>query len=184
MDQFEYVMVLVSIIVGIGVAHILLGVGGIIDRVSRKDDRLELSLAQERLAYGDAPTACCRLGRVCRTYRLEVNVRRLGFFEGPLERIGDDEPERRRQSEQRCSRRDVLEAYCHAFVANLVSAAVRLIPLGQTDGQAVTAAMQGDVSTAVSRALAAALDDVASSCPVADIMSMQHEVQYTRLFRS
>lgn len=45
MDQFEYVMVLVSIIVGLGIAHILLGIGGIIDRLSRKKDRLELSLA-------------------------------------------------------------------------------------------------------------------------------------------
>jgi hypothetical protein len=45
MDQFEYVMVLVSIIIGLGIAHIFVGVGGIIDRLSRKDDRLELSLA-------------------------------------------------------------------------------------------------------------------------------------------
>jgi len=45
MDQFEYVMVLVSIIVGLGIAHVLLGIGGIVDRLSRKDDRLELSLA-------------------------------------------------------------------------------------------------------------------------------------------
>ena len=45
MDQFEYIMVLVSIIVGLGIAHILLGIGGIIDRLSRKNDRLELSLA-------------------------------------------------------------------------------------------------------------------------------------------
>jgi hypothetical protein len=45
MDQFEYVMVLVSIIVGLGIAHILLGLGGIIDRLSRKENRLELSLA-------------------------------------------------------------------------------------------------------------------------------------------
>jgi hypothetical protein len=45
MDQFEYVMVLVSIIVGLGITHILLGVGGIIDRLSRKEERFELSLA-------------------------------------------------------------------------------------------------------------------------------------------
>jgi len=45
MGQFEYVMVLVSIIVGLGIAHILLGIGGIIDRLSRKEDRLELNLA-------------------------------------------------------------------------------------------------------------------------------------------
>ena len=45
MDQFEYVMVLVSIIVGLGIAHVLLGIGGIVDRLSRRGDRLELSLA-------------------------------------------------------------------------------------------------------------------------------------------
>lgn len=45
MDQFEYVMVLVSIIIGLGIARILAGIGGIIDRQSRKDNRLELSLA-------------------------------------------------------------------------------------------------------------------------------------------
>ena len=45
MGQFEYVMVLVSIIVGLGIAHTLLGIGGIIDRLSRKGDGLELSLA-------------------------------------------------------------------------------------------------------------------------------------------
>jgi hypothetical protein len=45
MDQFEYVMVLVSIIVGLGITHILLGISGILDRVSRKHDPIELSLA-------------------------------------------------------------------------------------------------------------------------------------------
>jgi len=45
MGQFEYAMVLVSIIVGLGITHILLGIGGIIDRLSRKEDHLEPSLA-------------------------------------------------------------------------------------------------------------------------------------------
>ena len=45
MDQFEYVMVLVSIIVGLGIAHILLGVGGIIDRLSGHGQHLRLSIA-------------------------------------------------------------------------------------------------------------------------------------------
>ena len=45
MSEFEYVMVLVSIIIGLGIAHVLLGTAGIIDRLSRKDDPLELSLA-------------------------------------------------------------------------------------------------------------------------------------------
>ena len=45
MDQFEYVMVLVSIIIGLGIAHVLFGIGGIIDRLASKRRRLELSLA-------------------------------------------------------------------------------------------------------------------------------------------
>lgn len=52
MDQFEYVMALLSIIVGLGIARGLLGVGGIIDRLSRKNRPLELSLAHAAwLAY-------------------------------------------------------------------------------------------------------------------------------------
>lgn len=45
MDQFEYVMVLVSIIVGLGIAHILFGVGGLIDRVANRGEELEPSIA-------------------------------------------------------------------------------------------------------------------------------------------
>lgn len=78
----------------------------------------------------------------------------------------------------------LLQAYGHAFVANLVSAAIRLIPLGQTDGQKIIAALSDDTDTAVTRALATPFDQVTSSCIMVDVMSMQHEVQYTRLFRS
>lgn len=45
MDQFEYIMVLVSIIVGLGIAHILLGVGQIIDRVASVKSPIRFSLA-------------------------------------------------------------------------------------------------------------------------------------------
>lgn len=79
---------------------------------------------------------------------------------------------------------DALHAYAHGFVANLVSAAVRLVPLGQTDGQIITSALMAAVLNAVSSAIDTPLDDVSSSCIMADIASMQHEVQYTRLFRS
>jgi len=45
MDRFEYVMVLISIILGLGIAHVLLGVGGIIDRRVDRRSPLGLSLA-------------------------------------------------------------------------------------------------------------------------------------------
>ena len=77
-----------------------------------------------------------------------------------------------------------LAAYLHALAANWVSAAVRLIPLGQTDGQRVIAALEPCIAETVDRSLAATLDDAGSSTFRADIASMRHEAQYTRLFRS
>jgi urease accessory protein len=77
-----------------------------------------------------------------------------------------------------------LHAYLHAVAANWISAGVRIVPLGQTDGQRVLAALEEVIVNTANRALAAKLDDAASSTWRADIASMRHETQYTRLFRS
>jgi urease accessory protein len=77
-----------------------------------------------------------------------------------------------------------LQAYLHAFAANLVSAGVRLVPLGQTDGQRVLAALEPRVATTAERARATALDDVGGAAFRADLAAIRHETQHTRLFRS
>jgi urease accessory protein len=77
-----------------------------------------------------------------------------------------------------------LQAYLHAFAANLVSAGVRLVPLGQTDGQRILAALEPMVATTAERARATALDDVGGAAFRADLAAMHHETQHTRLFRS
>jgi urease accessory protein len=77
-----------------------------------------------------------------------------------------------------------LHAYLHALTANLISTGVRLIPLGQTDGQRVLAALAPVVAATAARALVTALDDIGSAAFRSDIASMRHETQYTRLFRS
>ena len=77
-----------------------------------------------------------------------------------------------------------LHAYLHAVTANLVSAGVRLVPLGQTDGQRAVAALAPVIADTAARALATPLDDVGAAVFRADIASMRHETQYTRLFRS
>ena len=77
-----------------------------------------------------------------------------------------------------------LAAYLQAVAANWVSAGVRLIPLGQSDGQRVLVALEPVVIATVQRALAASLDDLGSSAFRADLASARHEMQYTRLFRS
>jgi urease accessory protein len=77
-----------------------------------------------------------------------------------------------------------LHAFLHAVAANWISAGVRLVPLGQTDGQRVLAALEDIIAQTARRALGATLDDLGSSTFRADIGSMKHETQYTRLFRS
>jgi len=77
-----------------------------------------------------------------------------------------------------------LAAFLQALAANWVSAGVRLVPLGQTDGQRVLAALEPVIAATAQRALAATLDDIGSSAFRADLASARHETQYTRLFRS
>ncbi len=77
-----------------------------------------------------------------------------------------------------------LDAFALSFVSNLVSAAVRLGPIGQTDGQRVIAALIPGLRRCAASALDATLDDLGSACGRSDIASMAHETQYSRLFRS
>lgn len=77
-----------------------------------------------------------------------------------------------------------LTAYLNAFSANLVSAGVRLVPLGQTDGQRAMAALEPVVTEAAEAIQRRAVDDLGGAALTVDWMSMQHETQYTRLFRS
>lgn len=79
---------------------------------------------------------------------------------------------------------DALAAYLHAFAANLVSAAVRAIPLGQSDGLSVLAALESAIETARDAALTRELDEAGAASPALDILSFRHETQYSRLFRS
>ena len=77
-----------------------------------------------------------------------------------------------------------LHGFLHAVAANLVSAGVRLIPLGQTAGQRILAALGPVLQAAGERAQATPIADVGSATVRADIAGMRHETQYTRLFRS
>ena len=72
----------------------------------------------------------------------------------------------------------------HATTSNWISAGVRLIPLGQTDSQRILASLEADVAATASRAFASSLDDLGSATFRADLASLRHETQYTRLFRS
>jgi urease accessory protein len=75
-------------------------------------------------------------------------------------------------------------AFLHALVSNWISAGCRLVPLGQTDSQRILAALEPVVAATAKRALEASIDDLGSATFRADLASLRHETQYTRLFRS
>jgi urease accessory protein len=77
-----------------------------------------------------------------------------------------------------------LHAFLHALTSNWISAGVRLIPLGQTDSQRTLAALEPVMLLTAEKSLNGALDDLGSATFRADLASMHHETQYTRLFRS
>ena len=77
-----------------------------------------------------------------------------------------------------------LHLHLQAWLANLINAAVRLVPLGQTDGQLAQAALEDAVLAVAAEAATATIDDLGSAAIMVDWASMQHETQYTRLFRS
>ncbi len=78
----------------------------------------------------------------------------------------------------------VIPAYLTGLAANLVSSAIRLAPIGQSDGLRVLAALEPAIAELAARAETATLDDLGGCALRSDIASMRHETQGTRLFRS
>jgi urease accessory protein len=77
-----------------------------------------------------------------------------------------------------------LPAFLQSYMANLVTAGVRLVPLGQTDGQLAIAELEQAILAASVEAERATIDDLGSAAFMVDLASTEHETQYTRLFRS
>lgn len=74
--------------------------------------------------------------------------------------------------------------YTWSWLESTVTAGVKLIPLGQTQGQQIVLALAEKIPAAVSAALRVRDDEIGSSSPAQAIASSRHETQYTRLFRS
>lgn len=84
----------------------------------------------------------------------------------------------------RIAKRDAVVAYLHTWVANLVGAGVKLIPLGQTAGQKLLWELQRPIEQTADAALIVSDDDLAVGNWGQALASMRHETQYSRLFRS
>ncbi|MCR8550356.1 urease accessory protein UreF [Salipiger sp. P9] len=79
---------------------------------------------------------------------------------------------------------EALRLYLQAFVSNLAGAAIRLIPLGQTEGQRIVTALAPLCASLAKQAETASLDEIGGFAPLIDIASQRHDMLYSRLFRS
>ncbi|MEJ0026281.1 MAG: urease accessory UreF family protein [Rhizomicrobium sp.] len=75
-------------------------------------------------------------------------------------------------------------AFFHSVASNMVSAGIRLVPLGQTSGQRIIASLQPAAIATARAALRRDPADIGTAAPVVEWASIAHETQYTRLFRS
>ncbi len=82
------------------------------------------------------------------------------------------------------SAEQVIALYLHAFSSNLVSAAVRFVPLGQTDGQRVLTGVHPVITELAAWAANARLTDIGTSALASDLAAMQHETLNVRIFKT
>jgi urease accessory protein len=77
-----------------------------------------------------------------------------------------------------------LKLYLHGVLTGLVQAAVRFMPMGQTDGQRILLGLQAAIAATAAGAAAATLDDLGGCAYLSDIAAMRHEVMQVRIFRT
>jgi urease accessory protein len=80
--------------------------------------------------------------------------------------------------------RDACLAFAFGWAENMVGAAVKAVPLGQSAGQRMLARLAAEIPTAVAYAIALEDDDRQAFSPMLAVLSGRHETQYSRLFRS
>lgn len=87
-------------------------------------------------------------------------------------------------SSTQASVRDCLMSFAFGWAENMTQAAVRAVPLGQTDGQRILANLAGKIPAAVDAAMRLQDSERQAFSPMLAILSSKHETQYSRLFRS
>lgn len=80
--------------------------------------------------------------------------------------------------------RECLLAFSFGWAENMMQAAIKAVPLGQSAGQRILSALTAEIPSAVDYALSVSDDTRQAFSPMLAILSSQHEVQYSRLFRS
>ena len=143
--------------------------------------------------YAELTLAC----RETAELRLEESNRGRALL-GVLEKLGLEIDTQAREVLRRCQlagfayasaewqipKTDMLNGYAWSWLENTCLSGVKIIPLGQSDGQRMLAELAVEVDAAIASALTLADDDIGAGSTALAIASSRHHYQYTRLFRS
>jgi urease accessory protein len=156
---------------------------------TQRDAQLVLELTERAVAARD--TSEFRAESVQMGYSLRKLVEELGIAdEGALGmlRASDDVP---LPAAYACAvaalgipHEEALLAMLFSWAENQVLVCVKSVPLGQVAGQKILLALRSDIEAAAQRAQTLADDELSNWAPGLSLLSMQHEVQHGRLYRS
>lgn len=185
--------------------------GLVSDEASAADwlaDQLHLALAESDLAVVAQAVAAFRANDFARANELDRWVRRtretselrlqseqMGRSLGDWSRSLDPQPGARENltypvafaraaAPVAAPVRDIVLAYAFGWAENMMQAAIKAVPLGQSAGQRILLRLAGEIPAAADHAIALRDEDRQAFTPRLAILSAQHETQYSRLFRS
>jgi len=185
--------------------------GLVTDEASASDwlaDQLHLALAESDLAVVAQAVAAFRANDAARVAELDRWVRRtretselrlqseqMGRSLGDWSRSLEPQPGARENltypvafaraaAPVAAPVRDIVLAYAFGWAENLMQAAIKAVPLGQSAGQRILLRLAGEIPAAADHAIALRDEDRQAFTPRLAILSAQHETQYSRLFRS
>lgn len=140
--------------------------------------------ATNRQFLASRETAELRAETVQMGYSLNRLLKDLGLGEVPVEEPSFPAAFAYAAAQWKIEPEAALHAYLWAWVENQVMAAVKAVPLGQTDGQRILLGLGDRISALIPKVLAMKDEDIGNFAPGLAMLSSRHETQYSRLFRS
>jgi len=144
---------------------------------SRVKEKNEMFLASRETAELRAETV--QMG-----YSLNRLLKDLGLGEVPVEEPSFPAAYAYAAAQWKIAPEAALQAYLWAWIENQVMAAVKAIPLGQTDGQRILMGLGDRLPSLAEKAMKMKDEDIGNFAPGLALLSAKHETQYSRLFRS
>ena len=117
-------------------------------------------------------------------YSLNRLFKDLGLGEVPVEEPSFPAAFAYAAAQWRIEPEAALQAYLWAWLENQVMAAVKAVPLGQTDGQRILLSLGNRIEGLVKKAMQMRDEEMGNFAPNLALLSARHETQYSRIFRS